>query len=193
MFDFANTPITENITLYPKWVASYTVLLVGATNKIGEDTEQYVAQGGYADVPPEMTMYDEMEQAGYKINAWYETYDDLDSAFSNQFNFANTQINADTTLYGEWVYDPDYPIPMVTVRFETQDVPYGSGADNPIEDEVAVGTWLSKPDPDPENSGYTLDCWCYDAELTNPIGDEDWASIQAYDNTTFYAKWVAVI
>ena len=89
VFDF-NTPITADITLYPKWtVNSYTVSFV--SNGGSTVVDQTVNHGNKATSPaPAPT------KAGSTLVGWYS-----DVALTVVFDF-NTAITANITLYAKW-------------------------------------------------------------------------------------------
>ena len=82
-YDF-NTPVTSNLTLYAKWVVSeYKVTFNGTTLP---DVE--VKHGEHIEKPSNPT------KTGYTFVGWYS-----DNACTTVFDFENTIITKDTTIY----------------------------------------------------------------------------------------------
>lgn len=92
-----DTPVTEDVTLYAKWtqnaVQTYTVTFMYGTSEIDTIT---VNAGGKVEKPTDPT------KDGYTFGGWY-----TDDTFATQFDFANTVINGDTTIYAKWIDQSD--------------------------------------------------------------------------------------
>jgi uncharacterized repeat protein (TIGR02543 family) len=88
-WDFDIDTVTDDITLYAKWLAVYTVTF----NANGGNTpaSQNVEEGGYAARPGDP------EKAGFGFDNWYS-----DSELTTVYNF-NTPVTGDITLYAKWV------------------------------------------------------------------------------------------
>ena len=158
-FDFANTQITGNTTLYAKWVETHTVTF----DSNGHGTApaaQTVEQGEKATKPADLTA------EGYAFRGWYTT-----AACTTEFNF-DTPIVADTTVYAKW--DEIY-----TVTFNAN----GHGT-APAAQKVERGSKAAKP-TDPAAKGWRFDGWYTDEKCTARY-DFDKAVTA---NTTLYAKW----
>lgn len=88
-YDF-NTSVTSNLTLYAKWLPYYTVTF--NTNGHGTAPEaETVLSGDKSPIP------DDPEANGYKFMGWYR-----EAACVNEFDFYETPITANTTLYAKW-------------------------------------------------------------------------------------------
>lgn len=157
-FDFS-TPITEDTTVYAKWVKKPIV----SFNKNGHGTapaSQTVELNGKAVKPADPTA------EGYVFRGWYTT-----AACTTEFDF-NTPIAADTTLYAKW--DEIY-----TVTFNVGD--HGTA---PAPQKVENGGKATKPE-NPTAKGWRFDGWYTDEKCTARY-DFDKAVTA---NTTLYAKW----
>ncbi|MCQ2530063.1 MAG: InlB B-repeat-containing protein [Lachnospiraceae bacterium] len=87
-FDF-ETPITENTTVYAKWLAQYTVKF--EMNKHGETiADQIVTEGKTAEKP------EDPKASGWKFEGWF-----ADAEFTKTFDFS-TVIKENTTVYAKW-------------------------------------------------------------------------------------------
>ena len=90
----ATTAVTGNITVYAQWtINSYTVTF----NSNGGSTvdSQSVNYGGHATEPAAPT------KTGYTFAGWY-----TDNTYATPFDFANTAITRDTTVYAKWTANP---------------------------------------------------------------------------------------
>jgi uncharacterized repeat protein (TIGR02543 family) len=100
-FDFDNTLITTNTDLYAKWQANTTSYTVTFNSNGGRDvSSQTVNDGERATKPnPDPT------KSGYTFKYWYQTNE------NTPFDFENTPIVSDITLYAAWKINPSPPSP----------------------------------------------------------------------------------
>ncbi|UED80504.1 InlB B-repeat-containing protein [Lysinibacillus sp. CD3-6] len=161
-YDFTNNVITANTTLYAKWEPlKYTVSFeVGGGSVVPNQT---VAHDEKATVPTAPT------KAGYTFEGWY-----TDDEGTEQYDFTNNVITANTTLYAKWE-----PL-KYTVSFEV------GGGSVVSSQTVAHGEKVSKPTSAPTKAGYTFEGWYTDDERTNQY---DFTDNVITVNTTLYAKW----
>ncbi|WP_426643000.1 InlB B-repeat-containing protein [Paenibacillus illinoisensis] len=160
-FDFNNTVVTKDITLYAKWsINSYTV--------------NFDSNGGTA-VDDQSIQYNELVAApddptkvGHTFAGWF-----TDSGLSQAFNFDNTTVTGDLTLYAKWTAD------KYTISFNTLG---GSAVDDV---SVEHGNKLTAP-ASPSRSGYTFSGWYVDPELKTPF---DFDQTEIIADLTLYAKW----
>lgn len=89
VYDF-NTPVNEDITLYAKWLAEYTVSF--DTDGGSTVESQTVVTGNKATKPAVNPTKD-----GYNFKGWYK-----DSAYTNEFDFENDTITDNTTIYARF-------------------------------------------------------------------------------------------
>jgi uncharacterized repeat protein (TIGR02543 family) len=166
LFDFTNTLITGNITLYAKWTQiTYTVSFDTGTGGSAV-APQTVAHGGKATrpgTPPTRT--------GYTFGNWY-----TESGGSSLFDFTNTLITGDTVIYASW-----------TIIIVTYTVSFDTGTDGsavaPLT--VAHGSAAARP-ANPTKAGHTFVNWCSDAALAVPYV---WTT-PVTAAVTLYAKWL---
>ena len=110
-------------------------------------------------------------KAGYIFEGWY-----TDDERTNQYDFTDNVITANTTLYAKWE-----PL-KYTVSFEV-----GGGSVVPSQ-SVAHGKKATVPTA-PTKAGYTFEGWYTDDEGTEQF---DFTTNVITANTTLYAKWEPV-
>ena len=90
---------TEIIEPMPVTVTFETIAVPNGENA-GTPESQTVNTGDYASRPdPDPT------NEGYVLENWYDSYDDMTQEYGNVFDFENTPINNDMTIYAKWVPD----------------------------------------------------------------------------------------
>lgn len=160
-FDFDNTPVTGDLTLYAKWsINSYTVNFNSNGGTAVDD--QSIQYGELAVAPADPT------KVGHTFAGWF-----TDSALSQAFDFDNTPVTGNLTLYAKWTAD------KYTISFDTLG---GSAVDDV---SVEHGSKLTAP-ASPSRSGYTFSGWYVDAELKTPF---DFDQTEMTADLTLYAKW----
>lgn len=176
-FDFA-TPITVDTTLYAQWtkkvepVTECTVTFNANGGVLTGDAAQTVKIGEKASKPSDPTY------SGYTFKGWT-----TDEAGENEFDFANTVITKDITLYAQWEKTPE-PEPEVTTYTVTFDANGGALAGASTE-TVEEGKFATEP-LDPFREGYKFAGWFTAAEG----GTEYFVTPSAItENTTLYAHW----
>ena len=166
-FDFA-TPISQNITLYARYVPvetqTYTVTF--DSNGGTEVPPQTVLEGEKAIKPADPTTLSD------EFDGWY-----IDKNFDKEFDF-NTPISGDITLYAKWV-----PWQHFKVTFDLR----GHGAQLKVQ-KVGVGEKAKKPNPDPAADGWKFEGWYTTAECVIPFN----FGTEIMSDTTIYAKWTKV-
>ena len=172
-YDF-NTPVTENITLYPKWEAE-SIEVPEGSYKVTFETdggsavpEQVVEEGKSVTKPEDPT------KAGYKFIGWY-----LDPDSSNSYDFT-TSVTSDITLYAKWEAI-ETPVKIFTVTFNS----LGGSAVNSIT--VEDGKTITLPSEAPVKEGYEFTGWFTDEKCTTEF---DVNTIITKD-ITLYAGWKA--
>lgn len=88
-YDFA-TPVTADITLYAKWVPSWTVTLNMNYGETPETKDVYVAKGGVMTAPKNPA------RVGYYFGGWYN---DAECTAAHDFAAA---VEANATIYAKW-------------------------------------------------------------------------------------------
>ena len=145
-----NTPVTTNFVLDAKWtINSYTVEF--DTDGGSEVEDQTVNYGGKVTKPEDPT------KDGYTFDNWY-----TDDTFATVFDFTNTTISADTTIYAKFLEN-------FTVTFNSDG---GSSVD---AQTVPDGGTATEPDPAPTKADYTFGEWqlsgvAYD--FTTPVTED---------------------
>ena len=136
---------------------------------------QSIAQNGYATCPSAPTK--RSAQAKYAFAGWF-----TDDTYETEFDFENTQITANTTVYGKFlaVENGTY-----AATFHT------NGGTAVATQQVAPGGTVAQPsDPtksatNPDKYYYTFDGWYADPDLTTAY---DWETVLDWD-IDIYAKW----
>jgi uncharacterized repeat protein (TIGR02543 family) len=166
----ALTTVNGSITVYAKWVYSYTVTFDNG----GGDTEANPATKtvtgpdttlGTLPVPPSRT--------GYNFGGWYTEQNGGGSGFT-----ATTMVSGSITVYARWdTYS-------YTVTFDNDG---GDTAANPPTKTVATPDTTTGilPDP-PSKAGYTFGGWYTGTDGT---GSEFTDSTAVTDDITVYAWW----
>ncbi|MBR5386313.1 MAG: InlB B-repeat-containing protein [Clostridiales bacterium] len=123
--------------------------------------DQSVVDGGYAAEPtPAPT------RNGYTLLFWYEHLDESGNPVA--FDFANTAITGNTTLYAEW---------GGTITFVT------NGGTSIDPQAYRLGEIVTV---EPTRDEYVFDGWFTDEGLTTPFTSVD-------GDTTLYARWVHTV
>ncbi|UQZ85515.1 Internalin-A precursor [Paenibacillus konkukensis] len=162
-FDFANTAITGTTTVYAKWdINGYTVSF--NTGGGSEVTAQQVNYNGHASEPVTAPT-----KEGYAFSGWY-----TDDAYGTAFDFTNTAIKNNTTVYAKWT------INGYTVSFNTD------GGTKVTAQQVNYNGHASEPVTAPTKEGYTFGGWYTDDAYGTAF---DFANTAIKGNTTVYAKW----
>lgn len=165
-FDFAQTPINNDITLYAKWVNRYTVFYKdGGHGQSTMPADEKVEEGKLASRPADPT------EDGWKFKSWHLKNDYKD----NPFDF-DTPITENITLYAKWTK-------TWTVTFDVN----GHGT-APDPQTVDIDTKAVRP-ADPAQTGWRFDGWYTDKDCTAAY---DFDSVVT-DNITLYAKWVQTV
>jgi uncharacterized repeat protein (TIGR02543 family) len=162
---FDTDVVTENTTLYAKWIYGTGYLGSFETGNGSAVEEQIVQPDGTLTRPPDPT------RADYTFAGWYK-----DEATTTQWNFATDVVTENTTLYAKWIYGTAY-----TVTFNTD-----GGSPLPISQIVASGGTLTRP-PDPTKGNHIFGGWYKEAAKTNQW---NFATDVVTANTTLYAKWI---
>ena len=199
-FDFTNTTINSDTTIYAKWDIAITTASATVTAPVG---------GQHPDFSPVVP-----SGANYTImvDNWYlheEPYPDLTNesifetgkeyslrvhfvpnegyAFTNDTTFTmNGESIGKYGSTGDREYSKVATAPAVTTHQVTFNLNGGTmTGTNPVT--VDDGAKVTRPTTDPIKAGYTFDGWYSDAGLTQEF-DFDNTTIEA-DDTVIYAKW----
>ncbi len=178
MFDFRNTPITADVTLYAKWKRiSYPVRfdMTGADDTSTID-EQYIDIGENAKKPDEK----KITRRGYTFVDWFEK-DAKGNLKSKAFKFATTPIIADITLYAKW------KIISYTVTFDTN----GDDVSTKIDSQsIDYRNNAQKPTIKLTKTGYTFVDW-FEKDASGKFKSEafKFATTPIRADIALYAKW----
>lgn len=159
-FVFDETTITQNTTLYAKWIPLYTVSF-----ETGDDdvtVESQIIQENDTVVQP-----DDPEWVGHEFVGWCS-----DAECIEAYDFS-APVRSDLVIYAKW-------ITLKSVSFETGNPEITFDTQYLHENETAV-----QPD-DPEWAGHEFDGWFSDAEYS----EEYDFSTPVTDDLVIYAKWI---
>jgi uncharacterized repeat protein (TIGR02543 family) len=162
-FDFENTPITTDITLYAAW---REVCNVTFNSNGGSEVEtQTVSIGDLAVYP--MTPVKE----NYTFAYWC-----TDEELTQVYDFASP-VTQDLTLYACYVQISN------TVTFNSM------GGSEVESERVVIGGYATKPE-NPTREGYDFIYWCTDKDCTNEF---KFNTTSVNSNITLYAKWTETV
>ncbi len=108
---------------------------------------------------------------GFTFGGWF-----TEPEFVNEFDFFNTIITEDITLYAKWIRNP------FTVTFNSQ-----GGSD--VKSKAANSDGLVSTPTSPKKTGYRFAGWYKEAECKNRW---DFYSDIVIEDTTLYAKWMSI-
>ncbi len=170
-FDFVNTTILKDYTLYAKWELgseSEDRFKVYFNSKGGSavPTLENIAYGSKIEKPEDPV------RDGYTFLGWYK---DEQGALVDRFDFTKDTITEDITLFAKWT---ETPLPTFIVTFEAN-----GGSVIPAK-EIQEGQTISSPNP-PIREGYIFEGWYIDALCTRSYV----FSTSITSNITLYAKW----
>ncbi|MCR5564630.1 MAG: InlB B-repeat-containing protein, partial [Gammaproteobacteria bacterium] len=150
--------LEEDTTVYAKWARINTVTFDSNGGTAVQPVK--VETGSTLDQPQAPT------KEGFKFVGWYK-----EAELTNKFNFENTEINNDITLYAKWNA-------IYTVTYHT------NGGSEIEPTKVEVGKKFNLPE-NPTRDGYRFDGWYKDADLSQAfVNTGDITS-----NLDLYAKW----
>ncbi|WP_312884318.1 InlB B-repeat-containing protein [Paenibacillus xylanilyticus] len=160
-FNFNNTTVTEDITLYAKWtINSYTVNFESNGGTAVDDQSVQYRELATAPVDP--------TKEGHTFAGWF-----TDSDLSQAFEFESTTVTGDITLHAKWT------INSYTVNFE-------SNGGTAVDDQSVQYGELATAPVDPTKEGHTFAGWFTDSGLSQAI---DFNNTAVTTDLTLYAKW----
>jgi len=153
------TPVTANVTLYAKWIATYTVSFESnGGSAVGAQT---VNEGAAAAAPANPI------RSGHAFGGWYS-----DSSLSEAYSFT-TPVTGNITLYAKWTEN------SYTVSFDS------NGGSVVNSQTVSPGNKAAVPSA-PTWKGYRFDGWYVSPDQGAPVYDFNTAVTA---DLTLYAKW----
>ncbi|MDE6947803.1 MAG: InlB B-repeat-containing protein [Anaeroplasmataceae bacterium] len=172
-FDFENTCIYENISLYGKWKKEgeepvIKTYMVSFESDGGSVVESQTIEAGKKAVRPVSPT-----KEGYLFMGWFK-----DDNKTQEFDFTTEIINKDIILYAKWEKEPE----SLTVYFNSKE---GSAVD-PIRN-IPSGSKIERPS-DPVREGYRFVGWFKDTGGTLTV-EFDFATEVITKSITLYAKW----
>ena len=172
-FDVFNTPITQNTTLYVKWVPVQTHKITFKANGVTADPPAIVVEGGVAsdlELPFEYGLYGTVV-GGKSFAGWY-----TDPSLDNEYEFDSygSNVDSDIILYAKWER-------VCTIHYDT------NGIGKAPEDEYTWGVISPSDLNKPQGvKGKAFAGWYKEKECKNPIDDYE----EIAGDITVYAKWV---
>jgi uncharacterized repeat protein (TIGR02543 family) len=162
-WDIDATPVTQDTTLYAKWVVTVIFDPNGGNAMTPADTTVNLGEnvGGWTHVPV---------RYGYAFDGWFTDT----VTFADEWDIDATAATQDTTIYAKWDVN-NYTVTYLLdpgVVYETQTAPYN--------------TLLTEPSPAPDSTDYAFDGWYADAACTTVW---DFTADVIISDTTLHAKW----
>ena len=154
----------ENRTYYYSNI-TFTVDSIVSFNSNGgsQVADLPVEYNGKAIAPSELT------NPGYTFGGWYKD----NTSFSNIFDFTNTAITENITLFAKWI------INSYTVTFDSQ------GGSEVTSNTADYNNLIATP-ATPTKTGYKFDGWYKETECLNTW---NFIADKVTENTILYAKW----
>ena len=161
-FDF-DTAVTDNITLYAKWIANAITHTVKFESNSGSPVDSQTIPHGKKASRPDAPAKDSTATAVFTFDNWYTSTDEGLTLSEAPFDF-DTVVTDDITLYAKWIANEN----IHTVRFESND---GS---NVKSQTIAHGNTATKPDL-PMKAGFASMEWYngeYVFDFATPITED---------------------
>ena len=159
-FDF-NTPITDNMTLYAKWIENKYTLTFDANGGTGTMAPKADLTGEYTLPANGFTA-----PSGKQFKGWSLT---TDGAIVTKVDMTENK-----TVYAIWENI------IYTVTFNS------NGGTSVESQNVNAGEKLTEPTPAPTKEGFTFDGWYEDSTFSKKFD----FNTPITDNMTLYAKWI---
>lgn len=186
-----NTPITDDIDVYAKWVDGGCSVVYWATTNIIEDGRylknevwgKIVTAGTKIPIPS--SEYnpdpDECEYFGYRFGGWMNEAGEL--VIDENGNLVDDRyktINSDTDFYSNWIDNGGPYVKQVQVTFDTME-----GPEMTQPGTIDINTPIARPE-DPVWEGHKIAGW-----YTTPDFKTEWDfSDPVEEDMTLYAKWI---
>ncbi len=183
-FDF-DTAVTDNITLYAKWLTNAITHTVKFESNGGSPVNSQTMAHGKKVNRPDDPAKDSTATEYFTFDGWYTSTDEGLTLSETPFDF-DTVVTDDITLYAKWIANAI----THTVKFESnggspvdsQTIPHGKKANrpgDPAKDSTATAV-------------FTFDNWytSTDEGVTLSEAPFDFDTVVT-DDITLYAKWIA--
>lgn len=174
----ASTVVTEDITVYAKWVPFYTITYSGNGNTSGAAPQKQA--GEYGNIITLRSNTYNLQKTGYIFSGWNTVADGSGTTYSENTNYTIT--NSNITLYAKWVAI-DY-----TITYDGNGNSSGSTPSNQIgsyNNSITLQTNTNNL----AKTGYTFSGWNTKADGSGSTYAAG-GSYTIKGNITFYAKWV---
>lgn len=172
-WSFAEDKVTGPTTLYAKWeIKTYTVTF--DTDGGTPVASQSVEHGSKAEAPSATPVKD-----GYTFTGWVTTKDG-----SDEFNFTNTNITGDTTVYAKWA-----PI-QYEVTYDGNTSTGGTAPGKQVWTYGQTDEFLAAEPGELAKTDYTFTSWntANDGSGTTYLPGDP---IVLTENITLYAQWIS--
>lgn len=161
-YDFTTAVVTADVTVYAKWLHSYTVTF--DSNGGSAVTSQTVNEGVRATAPVAPTL------EGYVFSGWYS-----DIGLTIAYDFTTAVVTADLTLYAKWTI----------AQKNSYTVSFNSNGGTAVADQTVEEGAVAMAPPAPTKLGHTFDGWYSDSALTIAYG----FTAPVTEGITLYANW----
>lgn len=187
-FDFKNTPITNTITLFAKWTEVHYYYVDFNTLEGGGAIEsQLIIEGGYAEKPSTTPIRTNDDTHTYTFDGWFTSTDKGQTFADTSFDFANTPITSDITLYAKWTVTEYFYVSFNTMG--------GNGTF--INQKIQKGETATEPGVGPTKTSTSEYIYTFAGWYTSDDGGETLSSTPYNFATpvtkaiTLYAKWIS--
>ena len=102
-FDFANTIITAQLTLYAKWTETPVYYTVTFDSKGGSSVTSLQLRWGDTINKPSNPIKEQFGLTSYAFDNWYTSTDNGITLSNTAFDFVNSTITKSITLYAKWI------------------------------------------------------------------------------------------
>ncbi|MEY9972592.1 putative repeat protein (TIGR02543 family) [Lysinibacillus sp. RC46] len=177
-WDIAKDVVTQNVTLYAKWIKDNTA--GGGSGWTHLNTVTFDSNGG-SEVQPQTVGFNDLVKApttlmkdGYQFTGWYK-----DAELKNVWDFAKDKVTSDITLYAKWTKD--------NVSEGSFIVTFDSNGGSKIPSQTVAYKALVKAASKPTKEGHIFIGWYKNKDFTKAW---DFAKDVVTADITLYARWM---
>jgi uncharacterized repeat protein (TIGR02543 family) len=145
LWDFAVDTVSDDMTLYAKWVTNYYTVLFNSNGGTPHPENQIVAYGSKIEKPAMI------RKTGGAFLGWYK-----DAGFRNEWDFDTDTVTENIVLYAYWGA-AHYTVVFVMGTPPGTTIPPSS---HPQNQSLNVGGKVTEP-PVPASTGYSFYGWYY--------------------------------